>query len=275
MEKEGLVAALGNQAAQKRILVAGYNTDLAKLVVKGTQAQAVRHAELSQAAQILNGKIQSFGNQRRTFLAMQDEVRNMRSTKAPEMLREVQARYIGSGLDAAQWNQFLLDYKGDVYNALAGYIVWVDREIAKINGVPPPPGNPNVALIAPGEDLATVNLATIKAEMARLEQFISADTVIRNQYTALSSRIAQENSALKTLEMRLTDAQGAAKRRKALQTEREASYGRVFDAIISEQNVLKALYAPLMARLANSSGTLRELSFSVSRVVDASLGRLR
>ena len=82
------------------------------------------------------------------------------------------------------------------------YIVWVDQEIAKINGVPPPPGDPNVALIADGEDLATVKLATIKAEMARLEQFISADTVIRNQYTALSSRIAQENSALKTLETR-------------------------------------------------------------------------
>lgn len=268
LEKEGLIAALGNQAAQKRLLVAGYNADLAKLVVKGTQVQAARHAELSQAAQVLNGKIQRFGNQRRTFLAMQDEVRTMRSTKAPEMLREVQARYIGSGLDATQWNQFLLDYKGDVDNALAGYIVWVDQEIANINGVPPPPGNPNLALIAPGVDLATVNLTTIKAEMARLELFISADTVIRNQYTALSSRIAQENSALKALETRLTDAQGAVTRRKALQTEREVSYGRLFDAIVSEQNVLIALYAPLMARLASSSGTLRKLSFSVSRVVD-------
>ena len=89
LEKEGLVAALDNQAAQKRILIAGYNADLAKLVVKGTEVQATRHAELSQAAQVLNGKIQSFGNQRRTFLTMQDEVRNMRATKAPEMLREV------------------------------------------------------------------------------------------------------------------------------------------------------------------------------------------
>jgi len=93
--------------------------------------------------------------------------------------------------------------------------------------------------------------------------------VIRNQYAVLSSRIAQDNNALKTLEMRLTDAQGAASRRKALQSEREASYGRVFDAIISEQNELVALYAPLMARLAHSSGTLCNLSFSVSRVVDA------
>ena len=42
----------------------------------------------------------------------------------------------------------------------------------------------------------------------------------------------------------------------------------MFDAIVSEQNVLIALYAPLMARLASSSGTLRKLSFSVSRVVD-------
>jgi hypothetical protein len=269
LEKESLVAALNQQTAQKRSLIAAYNADLAKLIVRGTQVQANRHAELSQAGQALNVKIQRFGNQRRTFLTMQDEVRNMRATKSPEMLREVQARYPGSGLDATQWDQFLLVYKGDVDGALSGYIVWVDEEIAKINGVPPPPGDPNVPLIANGEDLATVKLATIKAEMARLEQFISADTVIRNQYVALSSRIALENNALKALETHLTDAQGAAARRRVLQTEREAAYGRVFDAVISEQNELVALYAPLMARLAISSGTLQKLSFSVSRVVDS------
>jgi ABC-type hemin transport system ATPase subunit len=43
----------------------------------------------------------------------------------------------------------------------------------------------------------------------------------------------------------------------------------VFNVIISEQQVLKALYAPLMMRLASSMGTLRKLSFSVSRLVDA------
>jgi len=269
LEKEGLVAAYDQQATQKRSLIAGYNVDLGKLVVKGTEVQAKRHAELSRAAQALNGKIQNLSNQRRTFLTMQDEVKSMRATKAPEMLRELQSRHTGSGLATAQWDEFLLDYKGDVDKALAGYIVWADQEIANINGVPPPPRDPNIALIADGEDLATVKLATIKAEMARLEQFISADTVVRSQYAALSARIAQENSALKSLETRLNDAQAALARRKTLQTEREASYGRVFDAIVSEQNELIALYAPLMARLASSSGTLRKLSFSVSRVVDA------
>lgn len=268
-EKEGLVAALTNQAAQKRIVIAGYTADLAKLVVKGTEAQANRHAELNQAAQALNTKIQGFANQRRTFLAMQDEVKSMRATKAPEMLREAQARHSRSGLDAAQWGAFLLIYQGDVDAALAGYVVWADQQIAAINGVPPPPGDPNIALVADGADLGTLQLATIKAEMARLEQLISADKVVRGQYAALSARIGQENSELQAIDARLTDAQGAAARRKDLQAERDAAYGRVFEAIISEQSALAALYAPLMARLAASSGTLRKLSFSVSRVVDA------
>ncbi|HET9402673.1 MAG TPA: hypothetical protein VFO34_17130 [Candidatus Acidoferrales bacterium] len=254
LEKESLVATLNRQTAQKRNLIAGYNADLAKLVIKGTPEQATRHAELSQAAQSLNLKIQGLSNQRRVFLTMQDEVKNTRATKAPEMLRELRARYPGSGLDAAQWDQFLLVYKGDVDKALSGYIVWADQEIARINGVFPMPEEPNIPLIANNEELAAVKLATIKAEIARLEQLISADTVIRNQYAALTSRIAQENNALKTLETRLIDAQGAAARRKALHAEREAAYGRVFDAIISEQNTLAALYSPLMARLADLTG---------------------
>lgn len=269
LEKESLVGELTTQVGQKRNLIAGYNTDLAKLVVKGTEAQASRHAQLSHAAQALTAKVQSFANQRRTFLTMQDEVKGMRATNAPEMLRELKARHPGSGLSTAQWDDFLLVYKGDVDKALSGYVAWADQEIANINGTPPPPGDPNVPLIADSEDLSTVKLALIKAEMLRLEGFISADTIIRKQYAALAARIAQENNALKTLETRLLDAQGAAARRKALQTEREAAYGRVFEAIVNEQSELVDLYKPLMSRLANSSGTLRKLSFSVSRVVDA------
>lgn len=269
LEKERLIPSLTAQIAHKRTIIAGYNADLAKLVIRGTELQAKRHTELSQAAQVLNAKVQAFGAQRRTFVAIHDEVKSMRAAKAPEMLREAQARHFGSGLSAAQWDEFLLVYKGNVDQALAGYIVWAEQEIAKINGVPPLLGDPSVPLIRDDADLATITLATVKAEMARLEQLISADTVIRNQYTALSSRISQENSALQTFETRLTDAQGAAARRKALQVERDAAYGRIFEAIISEQSALAALYAPLMARLASSTGTLRKLGFSVTRVVDA------
>ncbi len=148
------------------------------------------------------------------------------------------------------------------------YIAWADDEVRKLNGVSPPPGDPNVALIPDNADLSTLPLAPIAAEMTRLEALFSADKLVRDQYAALTKRIEQENSALQTLETRLTDAQGAAARRKDLQTERDDTYGRVFEAIINEQNALAGLYAPLMARLAASSGTLKKLSFSVRRIAD-------
>ena len=117
-EKESLVATLTTQVAQKKKLIADYNADRAKLVVKGTEAQVTRHTQLSEAAQKLRGKIQAFGNQRRTFVALQDEVRSVRATRAPEMLRQVQARHANSGLNAKQWDDFLLIYKGDVDKSL-------------------------------------------------------------------------------------------------------------------------------------------------------------
>jgi len=269
LEKESLVEGLLQQTVQKRELIKNYNADLSKLVVKGSEAQANRHAQLNQVAQRIAAKVQSYQNQRRIFITMQDEVGNMRSTKAPEMLRQVQARYPGNGLDASQWDDFLLIYKGDVDKALTGYIAWADSEVAKLQGAVPAVGDPNTPLIADTEDLSTVQLSRLKAEMARLEQIIGADAAVRKQYIALSARISQENVALKALEERLLDVQGAAVRRKTLQAEREASYGRVFSAIVSQQNELTALYAPLLAHLQKSSGTLRKLSFTVTRVVDA------
>lgn len=268
LEKESIVDGLLQQTAQKRELVKNYNADLAKLVVKGSEAQANRHAQLNQVAQGLAARVQNYQNQHRIFVTMQDEVGNMRSTKAPEMLRQIQARYLNSGLNPAQWDDFLLIYKGDVDKALNGYIAWADQEIAKLQGAAPSAGAPNTPLIADAEDLSTVQLARLKAEMTRLEQIIGADAAVRKQYTALATRISQENTALKALEDRLSDAQGAAARRKTLQAEREASYGRVLGAIISEQNELTALYAPLLARLRNSPGTLRRLGFRVTRMVD-------
>ncbi|BAM91969.1 conserved hypothetical protein [Bradyrhizobium oligotrophicum S58] len=267
-EKESLVTTLTTQVGQKKKLIADYTADRAKLVVKGTEAQVTRHTRLSEAAQKLRNKIQSFGNQRRTFVALQDEVRSMRATGAPEMLRQAQARHANSGLDAKQWEDFLLIYKGDVDKSLTAYIAWADGEVRKLNGVAPPPGDPNVALVPDIADLSTLPLAPIAAEMTRLEALFSADKVVRDQYAALTGRIAQENSALQTLETRLADAQGASARRKDLQTERDDTYGRVFEAIINEQSALAALYAPLMARLAASSGTLKKLSFSVRRIAD-------
>jgi hypothetical protein len=84
----------------------------------------------------------------------------------------------------------------------------------------------------------------------------------------LSKKISTEKTALQTSKNRLDDAKAAADRRKGLQQERDIAYGRLFDAVISEENALVTLYAPLMDRLAAMSGTLKRLSFKVSRIAD-------
>lgn len=267
-EKEAIVAVLISQVDSKEKLIAGYATDLTKLVIKGAEAHVQRHAELALAAQELTTKANALAGQRRAYAAMQDEVRTTRASKAPEMLRQAMSRHPGSGLSQQQWNDFLLIYQGNVDNALSEYIDWAEKELEKLNGVAPIEGAANVPLIANSTDLKTVKLVVLKAEMTRLEKQISVDTVVRNQYSTLSKKIATEKAALQALTTRLEDAKGAAARRKTLQQERDACYGSLFGALINEQNALTELYAPLMARLATMSGTLKKLSFRVARTVD-------
>lgn len=268
LEKEALIPSLTNQVLAKEKLIQGYTSDLSKLVIKGSEAQIQQHAALTEAIQFQTTRVNSFNNRKRIFVAMQDEVKSVRITKAPEMLRHTKAQYSEAGLSGDQWNDFLLAYKGDVDGALAGYIVWADQEIAKINGVLPPPGDESTPLIAANVDLKQLQLAMLKAEMTRLEKLISADTLIQNQYSTLSKKISTEKAALESLKTRLEDAKGALNRRKTLQQEREATYGRLFEALISEQAALVDLYSPLMNRLTATSGTLSKLSFRVSRTAD-------
>lgn len=268
LEKEKLIASYESQVAQKKKLVEAYTADRAKLVSAGSEQRAQRHTELAAAANQVRANLRRFAGQRQTFLAMQDEVKDLRRNQAPETLRQAQARHPHSGMSAEQWAAFLLDYKGPVDDDLAGYVRWVDGKIAELKGTPPAPGDPKTPYFRDDTDLTTLSQAVLDAEMARLEKLVSADKQTQRRYTALSGNIATETAALQTLTDKLKDAQGARERARQLQTEREEAYGRAFDALVAEQSVLEELYAPLMARLAAASGTLQKLSFSVARVVN-------
>nr|WP_223153735.1 AAA family ATPase [Bradyrhizobium japonicum] len=268
LEKEKLIATYEGQVAQKKKLVDAYTADRAKLVSAGSEKRAQRHTELAGTANQIRAKLRQFAGQRQTFLAMQDEVKDLRRNQAPEALRQARARHTHSGMSAEQWASFLLDYKGPVDNDLAGYVKWVDGEIAKLKGTTPAPSDPNTPYFRDDVDLSTLSQAVLEAEMARLEKLVSADKETQRRYTALSGSIATETAALQTLTDKLKDAQGARDRARELQTQREEAYGRAFDALVAEQSVLEDLYAPLMARLAAASGTLKKLSFSVTRVAN-------
>jgi energy-coupling factor transporter ATP-binding protein EcfA2 len=268
LEKEKLIASYEGQVAQKKKLVEAYTADRAKLVSAGSEKRAQRHTDLAGAANQVRANLRRFAGQRQTFLAMQDEVKDLRRNQAPETLRQAQARHSHSGMSPEQWAAFLLDYKGTVDDDLTGYVKWVDGKIAELKGIAPAPGDPNTPYFADDTDLTTLSQAMLDAEMARLEKLVSADKETQRRYTALSGNIATETAALQTLTDKLKDAQGAKERARELQTEREDAYARAFDALVAEQSVLEELYAPLMARLGAASGTLQKLSFSVARIAN-------
>lgn len=268
LEKEKMAATYESQAAQKKKLVDAYTADRAKLVSAGSEKRAERHTELAGAANTLRATLRRFMGQRQTFLAMQDEVKDQRRNQAPESLRQAQSRHSNSGMSDEQWSAFLLDYTGPVDADLEGYVKWADGKIAELKGTPPVPGDPNKPYFPDDTDLSKLSQAMLDAEMSRLEKLVSADKETQRRYTALSGNIATETAALQTLNEKLKDAQGAKDRAKDLQRDREAAYGRAFDALVAEQSVLEALYAPLMERLSKASGTLKKLSFSVARVAN-------
>ena len=268
-EKDKLKGAYDAQILQKTNLIAAYVADRAKLVAKDSEAKVARHTALFSAAETLRTKNRNLVSQRQAFLAMQSEVGAMRATGAPEALRAMMARHRDGYMNESQWAAFLLDYKGSVDDNLIGYVKWVDGEIASLRGAPPPPQQDSaVALITADADLTKLPLLVLEAEMARLESLISADRDIQRRYSDLTQKITTETAALEAAKIRLAEAQGAAERIVQLNLERDAAYERAFDALVAEQTVLEDLYRPLMDRLATSPGTLRKLTFSVSRVAD-------
>lgn len=269
LEKEKLVASYESEVEKKKKLIGAYTADLANLVSKGSEERAKRHEELAKAASEVRANLRRYTGQQQTFLAMQDEVEDTRRNQAPEALRQTRARHPNSGMTDEQWANFLLDYKGPVDDNLTGYLDWVKDKIAELRGTPPPSGDPDSAYFPDNTDLNTLNLAMLEAEMKRLERLVNADMDAQLRYSALSDTISAETVALQKLTQLLADAKEAKGRAIQLYKDREAAYGRAFDALVAEQFVLEELYAPLMSKLSTSTGTLKKLSFSVTRIADA------
>jgi hypothetical protein len=170
LEKEKLIAGLKAQIDEKAKLVAGYTKDRSKLVAKGSEARIQRLTALTAASEKVRGYLRYFAGREQSLLSLKDEVNNFRSHQAPEALRRLQERQKASDLDAEQWRQFLLDYKGDVETSLTTYLANARKGAKDWKGIPPnSSADPNVALIADSAELDGLPLTLLEAEIARLK----------------------------------------------------------------------------------------------------------
>jgi energy-coupling factor transporter ATP-binding protein EcfA2 len=268
-EKETQVGGLRSDVKRKEDLISGYIKDRDKLLSKGSGDRVARLGALTAAAEKVRGHLRYFTEQEQALLSLQDDVAAFRRYRAPEQLRLAKQTFKATELTDDQWDPFLLRHSGDVDTTLTDQLKRSRDAAGTWRGkAPPVAANANTPLIPADEELERLPLAVLDAEIDRLQKQINVDNDTAKRYVAISRRIVEETAALGRLTTTLKDCENAHARAKDLYLEREAAYLRVFEAICAEEALLRELYAPLMERLEAASGTLRKLSFSVSRHVD-------
>jgi predicted ATPase len=269
LEKQNQIEPLRKQIEEKEKLVKGFTNDRSKLVLKGSEQRVERFNAVVAAIEKVRANVSFFTKQEQTLLSLQDEVGNHRQFQAPEGLRRAREKYKESRIKPQDWDSFLLDYSGDVDGTLETTLDAARTTAKNWRGTPPPTNiDLQIAYVQDDAVLEKQPLALLEAERARLEKVMGGDQQTAARFASLSKTISQENAALERLRERLKDAEGAPVRRKERLKEREQAYLKVFEAIVSEQTVLRELYEPLMEHLGKVPGTLEKLSFSVVRKVD-------
>lgn len=268
-EKQSQIAGLKSQIAQKEASLAGYIKSRDALVTAGSADRVARLSALTEAADYVRTQIRLWSQQSQTLRSLQNDVSDFRTNRAPTALRASKQTFSGAKMDDKAWEAFRQTYMGNVDDTLTERLEKSDREVAAWRGEElPRKATDQESYIADDAVLKQLSLGELEAEIGRIQRLINIDTDTANRLRTITAKIGDENAALRRLRDALADCEGAAERAKQLAADREKAYLRVFESIVGEEQVLHELYRPLMDRLAQASGTLRKLSFSVSRHAD-------
>ncbi|MEW5705149.1 MAG: TrlF family AAA-like ATPase [Pseudomonadota bacterium] len=121
--------------------------------------------------------------------------------------------------------------------------------------------------VADQADATPRSLAWLVAEHERLVKELGLDEAKALRRAQLQNQLPASLTVEANADRDLKHARGASDRLREAQRRRLASYGRVFEALVQEQEALERLYRPLRDRISEEP-RLGKLSFTVGRVVD-------
>ncbi|MCY3884303.1 MAG: AAA family ATPase, partial [Gammaproteobacteria bacterium] len=269
LEKARRLESLKNQIVETEKSIARYRADRKVLLPKWSDKTSQRLQELLDASEKVRGYLRYFASQDSALQKLKHEVKSFGESGAPEMLRSLKERYQSIKFESDEWNRFLLQFCGDVDSTIDEKATATKRSASRWKGNNPSKSSEaDTSFLTEGVELNKIPLATLEAEIARLERLVAADRETARKLDAISKKLTNETNTLVGLKERLEDYEGASTRAHGLVTERQEGYKRVFDAIVNEERVLVELYAPMGKRLEVESETLAKLTFTVKRIVD-------
>jgi ABC-type cobalamin/Fe3+-siderophores transport system ATPase subunit len=267
-EKIKLIPDTTTKIANAEQNIKQYSGDRAKLVTSGSAERIARLSELTTAADTVRGYVRIFSQREQALLGIESEIKHVRTNKAPEDLRTLQHAHAQSGLKDDQWNPFMTDFVGDVDKVVSDKLAETRNGAKSWKGIAPTTSASDTPFISNDADLIKTPLALLEAEINRLTSLISVDKDTALRFTAITQKITQEQAALGVLKENFADYVDAKTRVVNLRGERDACYGRVFDAVLQEEFILRNLYQPIMTKLTLATGTLKKMSFSIKRHVN-------
>jgi hypothetical protein len=268
-EKQVQAKTLEKGIAEKADILKRLKREQQTLAVKGGKERVERLSALNEAQEKVREKVRFYALEVTKLQSLQDEVANVRDHGAREALRESQETYKDAHLEPEEWEQFLMDYTGEVDVTLADKLKKAQDQTEIWKGkAPPQKVDLKESYVTNDADLEKLSLAILAAEIGRLVQLVASDKQTQNKLADNAKKLSSETSAKTKLEERLVESKAAAGKIETFISERQLSYEKVFDAVIAEQTVLSDLYKPLTKKLELETGTLKKLSFSVHRIAD-------
>ena len=237
--------------------------DMKALMPKGKEERAKRLADL-EAAIVTATTVTD--KERRVLVRvgnLMQEVERVRKTLAPQQLTKLINDYQEVGLSQTQWQDFGLVFKGDVDAILGQRKAAISERLKHLTeGVPGKPVD-----IAK-DPLSIWPLSTLLAERDKVKNEVGIDTAKQKRYGELQRVLENDERLLQRSAAELTNAEGAAARKKSHIERRRTLYVEAFQSYLDEQSELERLYAPLQRALVEGSGSLSRLRFAVSREIN-------
>jgi ABC-type lipoprotein export system ATPase subunit len=233
-----------------------------KLLPTGDTVRATRLSELETAFTAVSTSIDKEKRRIQRLQDLRTDIANVRKTHAPAALEKLKGRFPDLGLASTEWENFLLDYVGDIETVIQNHEVSTNAQIAKLST------SAAVASVPASLTPSQWPLDRLAKEKKLLEDQVGIDVKNKTKYTGLQSQLDQDHRSLERAKEDLQHANGASQRREQLRQKRRDLYRECIQSFVDETNRLEQLYAPLHDTFAKGSGTITRLRFAVTRQVD-------
>ena len=241
------------------------------LIKSGSEVANIQYQEVTEALDKVRIKLDAVTKKYNRLESLKNKYTLLRDIDIPGIYRAVRQEYADAGLTDQQWENFQLDFKGDVEKLLIEEIKAVKGEKNSLSGdeVAYPEGDKlEESLIPDGASLEKQPYNLLKAELERLQTIIGINREKAIAIRNLSKKIVIGENIYKKLETDIQEAQASDEKLTELMQRRRDAYRGVFDTLLKHEDILKNLYKPLVDSLEKEEGSLGKLTFTVQRIVD-------